>query len=118
MAEHEPRIKACAAYAAVTDVEVRLAQAIPDLERKMPGYKEFLRFSSPRTHADKLKCPLFLFHAQDDSNVPISQTTSFAELVKKTNPDVTLATTPRGGHYDSMIREGIPRGIAWLQKQR
>jgi hypothetical protein len=27
---------------------------------------------------------------------------------------VTLVVVPSGGHYDSMIREGIPRGIAWL----
>jgi len=116
VAEHEPRIKACAAYAPVTDVEARLAEAIPGLESLLPGYREFLRFSSPKTHVDRLKCPVFLFHAQDDGNAPMRHSTDFAALLNKTNRHVTLVTTPGGGHYDSMIREGIPKGIEWFQQ--
>lgn len=115
-AEHEPRIKACAAYAPATDVESRLAPIIPSLDSALPGYREFIRFSSPQTHADKLKCPVFLFHAKDDSNVPVRDSTDFAALLRKTNAQVTLVTTPSGGHYDSMIHEGIPKGIAWFQR--
>jgi len=63
-----------------------------------------------------LKCPVFLFHAQDDRNVPVQQSTDFAALLQKTNSHVTLVTTPNGGHYDSMIREGIPKGIKWFQQ--
>jgi dipeptidyl aminopeptidase/acylaminoacyl peptidase len=115
VAEHEPRIKACAAYAPVTDVESRLAQVIPQLDRAIPGYRKFLHFSSPKTHADKLTCPVFLFHAQDDDVVPPRNSTDFAALLKKTNTRVTIVTAAGGGHYDSMIREGVPKGIAWLQ---
>ena len=117
MAEHEPRIKGCAAYCAVTDVEKWLGKAIPPLNRAIPGYRDFIRFSSPKTHVANLKCPVFLFHASDDTNVPVSQTTAFAELLKKTNPDVTVDTSATGDHYDSMINAGIPRGIAWMQKR-
>jgi dienelactone hydrolase len=115
VAEHEPRIKACAAYCGVTDVMVRLAQAIPQLDQAMPGYRDFLVFSSPKTHVDKLKCPVLLFHALDDRNVPPQQSTDFAAQLKNTNPQVTLITTPNGGHHDSMIREGIPKGIEWFR---
>jgi dipeptidyl aminopeptidase/acylaminoacyl peptidase len=118
VAEHEPRVKACCAYAPVTDVEARLAPAIPSLDGAIPGYRDFLRFSSPRTHAHKLKCPVFLFHAQDDGNVPIRQSTDFAAQLKKTNPHVTLVRAASGGHYDSMIREGIPKGITWLKQRQ
>jgi dipeptidyl aminopeptidase/acylaminoacyl peptidase len=117
-AEHEPRIKACAAFAPATDVEDRLAEVIPLLDRALPGYREFLHFSSPGTHADKLQCPVFLFHARDDANVPVRDSTDFAALLRKTNPRVTLVTTPHGGHYDSMIREGIPKAIAWFQQRQ
>jgi dipeptidyl aminopeptidase/acylaminoacyl peptidase len=117
VAEHEPRIKACAAYAPATDVEARLAAVAPTLDRSLPGYREFLHSSSPKTHADKLKCPVFLFHAEDDRNIPIRDTTDFATLVKKTNSHVTLSTTRKGGHYDSMIREGVPKGIEWLRQE-
>lgn len=115
-AEYEPRFKACAAYAPVADVEARVAQAIPIVDRAIPGYKDFLRFSSPKTHAEKLTCPVFLFHALDDSNVPVSQSKEFAALLKKTNPHVTFITANKGGHYDSMINEGLPKAIAWFEK--
>jgi dipeptidyl aminopeptidase/acylaminoacyl peptidase len=117
-AEHESRIKACAAYAPCTDVEARLAEVIPQLDRALPGYQQFLRFSSPRTHAEKLKCPAFLFHAKDDRTAPIRESTNFAELLKKTNAHVTLVTVRSGGHYDSMIREGIPKGIEWFREMQ
>jgi dienelactone hydrolase len=117
VAEHEPRIKGCLSYCGVCDVEDRLARAIGQLDRAIPGYRDFLRFSSPKTHVEKLKCPVFLFHAQDDTTVPVSQTTTFAELLKKTNPDVTVDTSARGGHYQSMITAGIPRGIAWMKER-
>jgi dipeptidyl aminopeptidase/acylaminoacyl peptidase len=115
-AEHEPRVKACIAYAPVTDVEDRLAKVIPTLDKAIPGYRDFIRFSSPKTHADKLKCPVFLFCASDDTNVPPRHTTDFGAALKKTNSSVTIVTAGRGGHYESMIREGVPKGIQWLQK--
>jgi dipeptidyl aminopeptidase/acylaminoacyl peptidase len=98
-------------------VEAHVAQAIPQLDRAIPGYRDFIRFSSPKTHVEKLGCAVFLFHAQDDTTVPVSQTTTFAERLKKTNPDVTVDTSARGGHYQSMIDVGIPKGIAWMQKR-
>jgi dipeptidyl aminopeptidase/acylaminoacyl peptidase len=115
-AEYEPRIKACAAYAACTDVEGRLAKNIPWLEKSLPGYREFLRSSSPRTQPERLKCPVFLFHAQDDQTAPCADSTDFAALLKQTNPRVTLVITPTGGHYNSMIREGIPKAIEWFRR--
>jgi dipeptidyl aminopeptidase/acylaminoacyl peptidase len=111
VAEHEPRLKACAAYCACTDVEQRLAPVAADLERQLPGFRDFLRLSSPKTHAAKLTCPLLLFHARDDTTVPPSDSTSFAAQVRATNPRVTLDTTATGGHYDAMIRAGVPKGI-------
>lgn len=48
--------------------------------------------------------------------MPVQQSTDFAALLQKTNSHVTLVTTPNGGHYDSMIREGIPKGIKWFQQ--
>jgi hypothetical protein len=35
--------------------------------------------------------------------------------VKKTNPNVTFVQVQRGGHYNSMIQEGIPKTIQWLK---
>ena len=116
-AEHEPRIKACAAYAPVSDVETRLAPLVGQLESWQSGYGGFLRASSPKSHAEKLQCPLALFHAENDTIVPISQSREFAALVKKTNPKVTLWVVPTGGHYDSMIQRGIPKGIELFREE-
>ena len=56
-----------------------------------------------------------MFQAQDDENVPISESITFVNEVKKTNPNVTFVQVPRGGHYNAMIQEGIPKAIQWLK---
>ena len=43
-----------------------------------------------------------------------SQTPRRRRTLKTLGKSVTLVVVPSGGHNDSMIREGIPRGIAWL----
>jgi dienelactone hydrolase len=115
VAEHEPRIKGCVAYAAVIDLVSRLAKVTHLLDHALPGYAEFLRLSSPKTQGDKLKCPLFLFAAMDDTNVSARESIDFAAQLKATNSQVTLVTTPQGGHYGSMIKEGMPTGIHWIR---
>jgi dienelactone hydrolase len=115
-AEYEPRIKAAVAYAPVTDVLSRLGtQVVSALNSVIPGYREFLRFSSPDTNMSHLKCPVFLFLALDDENVPPGVTRSFVAKLKETNSKVTFVTVPAGGHYEAMIDEGIPRAIRWLR---
>jgi dienelactone hydrolase len=116
VAQHEPRIKAVAAYAPCTDPEDRLGEGmIRDLDQRVEGFRSFVRAGSPFRNAAKLKCPVFLFHAPDDFNVRMSETEAFASEVRKTNPKVTFhRSVTLGGHYDPMIREGIPQGIGWL----
>ncbi len=117
VASDDPRVKACAAFAPVTDVEKRIGKGtINNLSGSIPGFAEFMKSSSPRTHIESLKCPVFLFHAKDDTNVPVSETAGFAEDLKRTNPRVTFVQVPKGGHYDPMIREGIPKAIEWFRK--
>jgi dipeptidyl aminopeptidase/acylaminoacyl peptidase len=114
-AEHDPRIAACAAYAPATDLQTRLGGGLSQLERVEPGITEFLASISPLTGADKLRCPLYLFHADDDANVPLSDNEKFAEVVRKTNPKVDFVRVPTGDHYDSMIQQGIPGAIKWFK---
>jgi dipeptidyl aminopeptidase/acylaminoacyl peptidase len=117
-AENEPRLKGCIAFAPCSDVEKRLdPRLVQGFGRSIPGFADFIRNSSPRNHASRLACPLFLFHADDDSNVPVAESVAFAESVKETNPKVTFVRAKKGNHYDSMIREGIPRAIRWLRDQ-
>ncbi|HVV99346.1 MAG TPA: prolyl oligopeptidase family serine peptidase [Planctomycetaceae bacterium] len=116
-AEHEPRIKGCIAYAPAADVETRLAPVLNDRNsvRLLKGVQAFAKRSSPKTHAARMNCPVFLFHARDDSNVPISDTRAFAQLLQTSGKQAVMFEVATGDHYDSMIQQGIPQGIAWLQ---
>lgn len=115
VAENEPRIAACAAYAPATNLQDRLGNGLAQLERVEPGITDFMNSISPITHVDKLQCPFFLFHADDDSNVPLSDNEKFADAVRKSNSKVDFVRVPTGEHYNSMIQQGIPRAIAWFK---
>jgi hypothetical protein len=63
-----------------------------------------------------LQIPGFSLSAAGDSSVPTDQVTSFAYSLQEMNPRVTLVRVPSGDHYYSMLIEGIPRAIEWLEK--
>ena len=110
-AEHEPRIKGCIAYAPLPDLFGRDPSKRAGLEAGLPGIAQL----SPQESVQLLKCPVFVFHAENDHNIPIGITRRFVALLKQTNPGVTFHTVPTGDHYRSMIKEGIPQGIQWLK---
>ncbi len=116
-ASHEPRLKGAVAYAPATDVETRLSDLLkaPGVDQELPGVLCFAKQSSPLSHVSRIACPVFLFHAADDSNVPISESRRFAELLKTNGKAVDYVEVQNGNHYDSMIQQGIPRAIAWLK---
>jgi len=116
-AEHEPRLAGVIAYAPAVNVPERFGPALRVFEMQLPGVVDFATQSSPHTHRQRLKCPTFLFHAEDDSNCPIAATRKFAEELKEQGTDVTLVTVATGNHYNSMISEGIPAAIKWLRER-
>ena len=114
-AEHEPRLAGCIAYAPCTDVPGFIGIRTRFYSSSHQGIADFVVQSSPNTHVSRLKCPVFLFHAEDDSNVDVAETKDFSSRLEQTNRDVTLKIVPTGDHYDSMIEEGIPAAIQWLK---
>ncbi len=116
LAENEPRIAACVAYAPGTDVVTWLGPALPELEQAVPGFRAFIERSSPDRGIARLKCPVFLFHAADDTNVKRQEVAGFHQRLRQTNPSATFVQVPTGGHYDSMIRQGVPQAIQWLKQ--
>lgn len=119
LAAHEPRLRGCLAYAPATDVELRLQDVtqITGISLVLPAIEEFLQQSSPKTHAARINCPVFLFHARDDSNEPFQTTEAFAALLKTHGKTCEFSIAETGDHYNSMIDEGIPRGIEWMKTQ-
>jgi predicted Zn finger-like uncharacterized protein len=118
-AEHESRLAGCIAYAPCIDVEKRLVKfsSNPLIRILMPDVEAFLRRESPLRHLDSLKCPVFVFHAETDSNAPFEESQQLAAQLTDQGTPCQLETLPKGDHYDSMLEEGIPRSLVWLKKQ-
>jgi dienelactone hydrolase len=115
LAENEPRIRACAAFAPRSDISKNFSSVqASQLKLAIPRLDDFFTLYNPKAHEADLGCPVFLFHARDDSVVPIGETEEFANDLRGLGKSVTLETVASGGHYHSMIREGIPRALAWL----
>lgn len=115
-AEHESRLAGCVAFAPCTDLQARIPGAlVRTLSLTFEGLPEFLVKSSPRTHETKINCPVMLFHAADDSNVPIEDSRAFVARLKSAGKDATLKEVATGDHYQPMIDTGIPAGIEWIK---
>jgi dipeptidyl aminopeptidase/acylaminoacyl peptidase len=117
MAQVDPRVKACVAYAPATDITAHLADGMKLFNTVIPGYAAFAESRSPQAFAPALRTPTLIFHADDDTTVTKSETDKFIKAAQAAKRSVTYKTTASGGHYDSMINEGITEGIAFLKKQ-
>lgn len=117
LAEHEPRLAGCVAFAPCTDLKARIPAAlVRTMSFRFEGLAEFLVRSSPRTHEMRIQCPVMLFHAADDSNVPIEESRAFAARLQSAGKDVTIKEVATGGHYQPMIDSGIAAGAAWIKQ--
>lgn len=116
MAATEPRLAGCIAYAACADPEARLREGLASFGLATGPIMQFLANVSPLKHADQIKCPVMVFHAMDDNNVRYSEASDYVATLQATGQDVHFVKAYTGGHYQSMIDEGIPAGIRWLQQ--
>jgi dienelactone hydrolase len=117
LAEHDPRIKACAAFAPPVDLNASFsAEQKGLLRRAIPRVDAFFTAYNPKAHSAQLNVPLFLFVARDDAPRFVQGTEALAAELQAQGKPVTLVTVPNGGHYDPMIRQGLPRAIEWLRK--
>jgi len=119
IAADDSRIRGCVAFAPVTD-EKRWVDmvAMSQVQVNAPDMPALIAQYSPIANVDNLHCPVMLFTANDDQTVATSTVQSYTEKLKAVNPDVSLVTATSGGHYDSMVKKGIPAAIEWLQRSR
>lgn len=113
----EKDLAGCIAYAPCTDLEKYFNDGLPELEQVAPGFAAFAKRSSPINFAANIRKPLFLFHAEDDTTIDRAQIDKFLANSPNGKGTLQFVSVKSGGHYDSMIHEGIPAGIKWL-KQR
>jgi dienelactone hydrolase len=120
MAANEDRLAGAIAYAPATDLSIRLNGIDQDRSTRntLPGISTYIRTGSPVTYVDRYKCPLFVFHARDDSNEPFQNTERFVNQLKAKSAKVDFAIANTGDHYDSMIQTGIPQAINWIRNQK
>jgi dienelactone hydrolase len=117
LAAREPRIKAVAAYCPCLDVLEHNRDFFNQLERYRPGTIAFATNNSPITLASHMTgLPIFLFGSHDDQVVNTTLFAPFQQSVQDAGGQVTLAFVPHGDHYNAMIRDGIPAGIAFFNK--
>jgi dienelactone hydrolase len=115
-AEHEPALKGCVAYAPAINLIKRFGPAAV-AELRQAGLVDLADRYAPMNNESKLSCPLFLFHAEGDTNVPAQDSKDFANRLRVQGKSIDLEVVPGGDHYSSMIDPGIPRAIAWLRRQ-
>jgi len=116
VAASSDRIKACVAYAPVIDVEKKLGEKVMGvLETMSPGISRALHEASPAQRAEAIHCPVLLFHALDDRATPPASIENFKNALTAHQTPAERISVETGGHFDSMIQQGIPKGIAWLK---
>ncbi|WP_298861279.1 prolyl oligopeptidase family serine peptidase, partial [uncultured Gimesia sp.] len=116
-AEHYPQIKGCLAYAPSVDLKKSMADFLPEIKPLIPDIEDFIRLSSPQTHIKDLKCPVFLFHSRGDQVTSFQNSYQFASQLTAQGTNVEFVAGDGSDHYQTMLDEGLPKGIEWIKKQ-
>jgi dipeptidyl aminopeptidase/acylaminoacyl peptidase len=109
------RLRGCVAYAPDVDLIKSRGEIADILEAYIPGERAFLATISPIELVDQIRSPVMIFNARDDDVVPIAEIDNYAQRAERAHVTVSRVVVARGGHYQSMIDEGIPAGIAWMR---
>ena len=115
VAENEPRIAGCVAFAPAVDVKKNFPpqakQAIPPARARR---RPVLHALQPDRQRVKNRLPALPFYANDDARFA-SQVRELVHRLQAAGKPVTVSSVASGGHYDSMIQQGVPRAIEWLK---
>jgi dienelactone hydrolase len=115
IAASSDQLRGCAAYAPITDVATDRKATLVAINALIPGFFDAIRLASPNNRIAALRCPIFLFHATDDGRVLPEGIFAFKDSLLIQGKSVTYVAVDSGGHYDSMINQGIPQAIVWFK---
>lgn len=119
MAAHDSRLRGAIAYAPGPSIKDHFGSGALTFLTLFYGLdRDFNKKYSPLNNVKKLTCPIFLFQAKDDTITPYENMEKFYKALNKHNKSVTLKVVDEGGHYNSMLYEGIPAGIEWILEDR
>jgi dienelactone hydrolase len=116
LAARTSRISACVAHAPVVDLETAVGtERIESISEAVDGFADFALYS-PSKHAGILNKPLFVFHAKNDSKGIVDGLSAYRTALEKAKVPCQFSVAQTGGHYDSMISDGLPQGVKWLKE--
>ncbi len=117
LAAHLPGLAGSVAYAPACNLTTHFKEILdnPFTSFSYPRLEVFVKRASPLTHAAKTKVPVFVFGARDDDKVTSDEWRNYARAVEDAGGNAEVKTVPEGGHYQSMIDDGIPAGIEWIR---
>jgi len=113
-AQHLSEIKGVIAYAPLLNLQTTQKSLIDKLTTEIPDINRFAEFLSPVAHVSKFNCPVFLFQAKFDIEVPVEAINKFADQLHRQQKRYKLQIADSSSNYSSIIEEGIPSGINWL----
>ena len=117
VAASDPRVKGTVAYAPAVNLRSFLGLDMTRIVTKsIPKAEPFLDLGSPDRRVADYTSPVMVFVARDDNTVAPQRLMDFAHALKEAGKTAELKVVDSGGHYDAMIRDGIPAGIAWLKQ--
>lgn len=113
IAENDARVTACVAYAPIVNLEAHTRRGL-DAITGIEQVREAQYHLSPERGIARLRCPTFLFVAEDDLAVPVIELDPFGEKLTRLNTRAVYEKAAHGGHTDAVEEVGMPRAIAWL----
>ena len=118
VAANYPMLRGCMIYAAPSD----LVQSLDDrsarlYEGAIPDCAQKLKFCSPATHVENIRCPVYVFHSLGDKNVDAQVSQKLADTMTERGQDVETFFPEGANHYGDMMNHGIPKAIDWLEER-
>lgn len=108
-------LRGCVAYAPDVDLVASVGEFGDIVEPFIPGERAFIASISPIEQVDRIRSPMMIFNARDDDVVPVAAIENYVRRAEQAGVTVNRVVVARGGHYESMINEGIPAGITWMR---
>jgi dipeptidyl aminopeptidase/acylaminoacyl peptidase len=114
----DARVRGVVAFNAVTDVPAYIGPRMMNgIAEALPAAAVAIQDSSPSKHAAALRAkPVLVFHAEDDTSVPIAESERLFAQLSGGHPGTRFERVASGGHYDSMLEQGIPIAVAWANR--
>ena len=115
LAAHEPRLRGCAAINPMPDPaeDATACSMVRDWLDK--SAMEFLRRSSPATHARRVQCPVYIFHDANDMWHDIERSKVLAAKLQGLGKNVTLDIGGGAMPFGRGMAGGMATVIRWMK---